>query len=377
MSVYTDQVDAIIRDVVAPNAEEIDRSGAFPRDAVKALGGAGLLGVLSASEVGGRGGGMRDATEVIERLATACGSTAMVVLMHYAAVPTIEAHGPRPLREAVAGGGHLLTVALSERGSRSQFWSPLSTARREGDGIRLDAAKSWVTSAGEADGYLWSSLPVEAEGPMTLWHVTAGSEGLRTAGAFDGLGLRGNASMPMSAERLMVQEADRLGEDGKGLDIALSQVLPVFQAMSAAVALGLMEAATTAAAAHLGEARYEHLDRTLGQNPVPRMDLARMRLATDRERALLSDTLTALETQRPNAMLRVLESKASAAETALQVTDLAMKVCGGSAFRKELGVERRFRDARAARVMAPTTDALLDFIGRSLLGQPLLDEDVP
>ena len=51
-----------------------------------------------------------------------------------------------------------------------------------------------------------------------------------------------------------------------------------------------------------------------------------------------------------------------------------MKLCGGAAFRKELGIERRFRDARAARVMAPTTDALLDFMARSQLGLPLLDE---
>ena len=88
------------------------------------------------------------------------------------------------------------------------------------------------------------------------------------------------------------------------------------------------------------------------------------------------DTLTALETQRPDGMLRVLESKAVAAEAALAVTDLAMKVCGGAAFRKELGIERRFRDARAARVMAPTTDALLDFIGRATLGLPLLEDVV-
>ena len=60
----------------------------------------------------------------------------------------------------------------------------------------------------------------------------------------------------------------------------------------------------------------------------------------------------------------------------MAVTDLAMKVCGGAAFRKELGIERRFRDARAARVMAPTTDALLDFIGRATLGLPLFDEVV-
>ena len=47
-----------------------------------------------------------------------------------------------------------------------------------------------------------------------------------------------------------------------------------------------------------------------------------------------------------------------------------MQACGGAAFRKELGIERRFRDARAARVMAPTTDALHDFIGRALRRPP-------
>ncbi len=68
----------------------------------------------------------------------------------------------------------------------------------------------------------------------------------------------------------------------------------------------------------------------------------------------------------------MLEVKAAAAEAALSVTDLAMKVCGGAAFRKELGIERCFRDAQAARVMAPTTDALLDFIGRAIGGLDLL-----
>jgi alkylation response protein AidB-like acyl-CoA dehydrogenase len=73
-------------------------------------------------------------------------------------------------------------------------------------------------------------------------------------------------------------------------------------------------------------------------------------------------------------MLRVLEVKAAAGEASLEVTDLALKLGGGAAFRKELGVERRFRDARAARVMAPTSDALLDFVARTQLGLPLLDE---
>jgi alkylation response protein AidB-like acyl-CoA dehydrogenase len=96
-----------------------------------------------------------------------------------------------------------------------------------------------------------------------------------------------------------------------------------------------------------------------------------MRIKTDMCRALVGDALTALETGREDAMLRVLEVKAAAGEASTEVTELAMRVCGGAAFRKEVGVERHFRDARAATVMAPTTDALYDFIGKAVCGLPL------
>src|SRR5215217_7501982 len=164
-----------------------------------------------------------------------------------------------------------------------------------------------------------------------------------------------------------------LGGDGAGLDIALATALPTFLVLSAAFCVGLMEATASDTAAHLKQTRLEHLDETLAQQQTVRMDFARIRIETDGARALLLDTLAALETQRADAMLRVLEVKAAASDAALSVTDLAMKVCGGAAFRKELGIERRFRDARAARVMAPTTDALLDFVGRAINGLPLLD----
>jgi alkylation response protein AidB-like acyl-CoA dehydrogenase len=88
-------------------------------------------------------------------------------------------------------------------------------------------------------------------------------------------------------------------------------------------------------------------------------------------RALLLDAVEAAETSREDAMLRVLEAKAAAGEASTEVTDLAMRVCGGAAFRREAGVERHFRDARAATVMAPTTDVLYDFIGRAVCGLPL------
>jgi alkylation response protein AidB-like acyl-CoA dehydrogenase len=96
-----------------------------------------------------------------------------------------------------------------------------------------------------------------------------------------------------------------------------------------------------------------------------------MQVKTDMSEALLSGTLAAIAGAQPDATLRVLESKAAAAETANEVLDLAMRVCGGAAYRKDVGVERYFRDARAAGVMAPTTDVLYDFIGKAVCGMPL------
>ena len=371
---HLDLLDTVIADVVLPAAEEVDRDGVFPRASVTALGAAGLLGLASSPDVGGGGLAFPAVAPVIERLAGACGSTAMVVLMHYAATAAIEAHGPTDVREAIAAGRCLTTLAFSEVGSRSHFWAPVSTAAAEEDGsVRLDAHKSWVTAAGEADVYVWSSRPVAADGPMTIWLVPSDAPGLQVAGPFDGLGLRGNASRPVDADGVTVAAEAMLGADGGGLDLALATALPWFLVLNAAFSLGLAEAVTAESIAHLTRSRLAHLDQSLAEQALPRLDLGRMRVDTDRTRTFIDDTTLALVQGRADAMLRVLEVKAVAAEAAINVTDLAMKVCGGAAFRKELGIERRFRDARAARVMAPTTDALLDFVARAICGLPLID----
>ncbi|MBV9329467.1 MAG: acyl-CoA/acyl-ACP dehydrogenase [Chloroflexi bacterium] len=373
---FSTSLQSVVDTVVAPAARRVDAEAAFPRENIDALAQAGALGILSAAEVGGSARGLRAAAAVIERLGSACGSTAMVVLMHYAAVPVIEAHGPRDVREAIGSGRHLTTLAFSEVGSRSHFWAPMSTAKEVDGHVRLDAQKSWVTSAGQSDSYVWSSRPLTGDAGMTLWLVPARTAGLSQTGSFDGLGLRGNGSTPMAASDLHVSQSAMLGQDGAGLDVALTLVLPNFLVLNAAFSLGLMEATATETAAHLTGTRLAHLDQTLAQQQTVRLDFARLRGQVDQTRAFLEDTLNALESGRPDAMLRVLEVKAAASEAALQVTDLAMKLCGGAAFRKELGIERRFRDARAARVMAPTTDALLDFVGRATLGLPLLEDVV-
>lgn len=368
---YLDALDKIAIEVIRPLAAEIDQTGTFPRAAIQALGKVGLLGLISASEVGGMGQGLRAASMAVERVAQECASTAMVLCMHYAGTAVIEARGPREIRQEIAEGKHITTLAFSERGSRSHFWAPVSTATAHNGMVNLDASKSWVTSAGQADSYVWSSKPLAAEGASTIWLVPANVVGLSVAGAFDGLGLRGNASSPMSAQRVAVERAAMLGPDGGGFDIMMSIVLPYFQLMSAAFSVGTMEAATRKAAQHVAGTKLEHLGSSLGDLPTIRAYIARMRIKTDLARALLLDGLDAAESGRADTMLRVLEVKAAAGEASTEVTDLAMRVCGGAAFRKDVGVERNFRDARAATVMAPTTDVLYDFIGKVECGIPL------
>jgi alkylation response protein AidB-like acyl-CoA dehydrogenase len=363
--------DAIVTGVVAVHAEEVDRDGAFPQAAMDAFAAAGLYGLISAREVGGLGYSQSAAAAAVERVAQECGSTAMVLAMHYAGAAVIEKCGPESARRDITAGKHLSTLAFSEAGSRSNFWAPSSTAKAAGGRVVLDAEKSWVTSAGQATAYIWSSRPVKAEGASTIWLVPADATGLELPRPFNGLGLRGNDSRPVTAKQVTVAQTQRLGDDGAGFAIMMETVLPIFNLMNAAFSVGLMEAATTRTAAHAAGSRYTHVDTSLADLPTIRAYIARMRVRTDMARALWLDSIDAVETGRQDAMLRVLECKAAAGETALDVLAAAMRVCGGSAFRKDVGVERCFRDAQAANVMAPTTDQLYDFIGKAVCGLPL------
>lgn len=366
-----DVLAGIETQTLQPLAPRTDSEGRFPREVIEAMGKAGLLGLVSATSVGGQGLGLKEAAQVVSRIAQTCPSTAMVVCMHYCATAVLEQQGPEAVRRAIAEGRHLSTLAFSEADSRSHFWAPTGTARADGANVVLDARKSWVTSAFEADSYVWSSKPLAAEGASTLWLVDAKSDGLSQPGRFDGLGLRGNASTPVTAKDVRIGADARLGEDGKGFDTMMGVVLPWFSVLSAACSTGLMEGALSRAIGHVGQTKHVHLDSSLADLPTIRAYLARARIKTDMVQTLLDDTVAAIGAGRADTMLRVLEVKAAAAETALEVTDIAMRVCGGAAFRKEAGIERLFRDARASSVMAPTSDVLYDFIGKAITGLPL------
>lgn len=366
--------------VLAPAAGQNDKAARFSTEAVESLGESGLLGLLLPVGFGGSGLGPRTFAAVIAMLAEADASIAMVYLMHLLGAATIAAARPSaaqavtPILREIGEGRHLSTLAFSETGSRSHFWAPISRAHRNGNGVRITAKKSWVTSAGHVHSYVVSALAPEGAGSTdsTLYLVTAGTHGLSVAGPWDGLGLRANASAPIALENCQVPSEFQLTDDGAGFPAMLNVVLPLFNLGTAAVALGLCRATVAGTASHLKNAKFEHLGQSLGESlPTLRAQLAAMQIDTDGLSARIDDLIDHLEKPCETTMLRVLEAKAAAGEVAISVTSAAMRVCGGAAFSKHLSIERLFRDAHAGAVMAPTGDVLREFIGKSLLGMPL------
>jgi len=370
--------ERLAKEVFAPRADGVDQSRSFPRKNIEELGRAGLLGLTVPVEFGGAGGSLGDAVRALESLGQACASTAMVTLMYYCGTAAVVARGNDALKQSllpiIARGEHLTTLAFSETGSGGHFYMPVSEVIRNGEGLRLSSQKSFVTSAGEADSYVVSTRRAGARGPTEndLYLVKAGVRGLEVGKPFEGVGLAGNASAPMKLDSVELHDEDRLGPEGTGFQTMLEVVLPNFHIGVAAVSLGIAGAAFQFSSAHVTGRKYEHAAGiTLAAIPRVQFLAAEMALELRSARAYLAETIRRAGAGDPETMLDVLGIKEKAAEAALAITSRAMTLGGGSAYGKRGGLERVFRDAQAASVMAPSTDVLKEFLGKACLGVPL------
>ena len=366
--------------VIGEHADAVDRDARFPSEAVAALRASGLLGLSVPEAFGGLAAGPVEVAETIEEISRACASTSMVFTMHVVAAATLAAgtdpadRGPRGAAlRAIAAGEHLTTLAYSERGSRSHFWAQVSRAEPIAGGIRFDADKSWVTSAGACDSILVAvGAPGHDDPLMTeLYLVDATAPGITIEGAFDGLGMCGNGSSPVRFRGVEVADDRRVGAAASGFATMMSATLPSFVLGCGACCVGMAGAALDLAVAHVSDARLEHLGATLADVQTVRTRLGSAKVLHLQARALVYEVAGQLAAGDPAAQIGVLALKTACAEMAIAVTDEAMRVCGGAAFSRQLPVERYFRDARAAAVMAPTTDVLRDLLGKALCGQPL------
>lgn len=366
---------------IAEGAASTDKNAAFPEHSIKALGEGGWLGLLVPEKFGGMEAGARRFVDTVLEVSFACASTGMIFVMHCCSVEVVknlmkDSVDKDAILRSMAQGKHLSTLACSERGSGSHFYISYSKSRLEKDSFFLDADKCFVTSAGFADSYVVSTQAPGSDDPITtsLYLVKNGSAGQEFVGKWDGMGLKGNNSCSMNLRNCAVPESHLLGQSGQGLSLSMSVILPRFLLGTAAVYTGIASAAYDACTEHVKGRSYAHTQDALSALPTIRRSIAEMKVSLDSCLKYLQYAADAFDETpaNPELLIILFEAKLLATKTAREVCLTAAQLGGGIAYSGAMPIERHLRDAMAGSIMAPTSDVLLDLIGKAALGQPLL-----
>lgn len=368
------------RDVAGPLAARTDREARWPEEPLLALLDAGLGGLLLPADFSGLGLGASALGQVCEVLGEQCASTSLCFGMHLVATSVLASkatseQAARLLTPCAEGEG-LVGLALSERGTGARFWSPRSTLTRASGGYRLRGTKHFVTNGGHARWYVVSARHAEAttEDLYSMVVVPASAGGVEFEGAWTGLGMRGNSSIAMNLDDVHVPDQDLLGATGDQLWYVFQVVAPLFLTAMAATSLGIAQRAFLEARSHVQARTYDGPGPDLARAETAQARIANVWSRIQRTRSLLRWAADEFEAAGSQSLEAMFMSKVEAARCAVRTTDDAIRLCGGVGYSHDGVLGRLLRDARAANIMAPTTEFLEVFAGRTLLDLPVLDE---
>lgn len=377
-----ERVREVVHDVIAPEAAAVDAEARWPEAGIRALQEAGLGGLVVPADAGGLGGGLYTLVRVCEEIGRACASTGLCYGMHCVGTAVIAAKATGYQREQylvpISQGTHLTTLALSEPGTGAHFYFPQMQLQRGADGrLVVNGVKSFVTNGGHADSYVMSVVAAEAEQPageLACVVVRDGTPGMQWGAPWHGLGMRGNASTAVELKDVRLPEEDLLGRPGDQIWYVFYVVAPYFLVAMSATYLGLAQAALDQAREHVKSRHYGHSGRSLSELSVLQHRVGTLWSLVERTRRLIYFAAHEGDAGGPDALPALCSAKAEVAECAVEVINESMTLMGGIAYGENATMGRLLRDARAAHVMSPTTDILRTWVGRAVLGQPLLGD---
>jgi alkylation response protein AidB-like acyl-CoA dehydrogenase len=373
-------VQEIATEVVAPQSTETDEQARWPAAGLRAMQAAGFGGLVAPEKFGGKGYGLFALTKVCEILGRECASTAICFGMHSVGTSVIAANAT-PDQQArylapICEGRHITTLSLSEAGTGAHFYLP-QTSREALDeqNYRLTGTKTFVTNGSHADSYVVSAVAADPGAPVGQFScviVDGDSPGIEWGAPWDGLGMRGNSSRSMELLGVRVPRANLLGREGDQIWYTFNVVMPYFLVAMGGTFLGVAGAALEEARRHMVRRYHAHTGTNLAQSAVLQQRLATLWASLERTRRLTYHAAQSFDAGEPDALIAVMAAKAEVADCVVNLVNEAMTLNGGIGYRKGSKLHRMLRDARASHLMSPTTDILRIWIGRALLGQPLL-----
>ncbi|WP_264537543.1 acyl-CoA dehydrogenase family protein [Flavobacterium sp. N1736] len=318
--------------------------------------------------------------KISEELGRAYSSAGLCFGMHCVGSAVIAAKATtwqkKNYLEPIANGEHITTLALSEPGTGSHFYFPQTALSISGDEITINGAKTFVTNGSHADSYVISTLASGTHNAdqFSCILLDEGTQGMEWGKEWDGMGMRGNSSRPVNLENIKLNRQHILGEEGDQLWYVFNVVAPYFLMAMAGTYLGVADAAFREAKNSIAKRTYSHSGANLSHLSIIQHKLGGMWQKLESTRALIYNAALLGDKNDPSSLPYILSAKVAAATCAVDLANEAMTIAGGIGYSNNSALAMLLRDARAAHVMAPTTDILQTWIGRALLDQPLLSD---
>ena len=371
-----------LKDFIAQEASKTDKEGIWPAKGIKALQDEGLGGLVVPRESGGLGQGLYALARSCEVISQSCASTAMCFGMHHVGTAVIAAkatpYQKEKYLEPIARGKHITTIGLSEPGTGAHFYYPQTQLQTVSENeLKVTGSKTFVTNGGQADSYVFSTVAVDPQTDPFLFScvvVDGENEHLEWGTEWKGLGMRGNSSRSLAINDAFIPAFNLLGKKGDQLWFVFNVVAPYFLTAMAGTYLGIAQAALDEARNHLRTRIYSHSGASLGEQPVLQHRLGTLWAKVERTRQIIYNACREGDNGSAVAMTGIMAAKAEVANCATAVVNEALTLTGGMGYRENGILGRLLRDARAAHVMAPTTDLLYTWIGRSVLDLPILSD---
>src|SRR5580765_6930998 len=366
--VFREQIEQFARDVVAPRAASIDKTGEYPADVMHAAAGQGLCGVTVPKAWGGGGRDYLSYALAIEAIAKASATVAVALSVTNSLVGEVIAHAGRDQQRdkwlrKLAAGEVIGAFALSEPDAGTDAANQKTTATRTANGYRIKGKKVWVANAEEAAVaivFACTRPGLRGQG-VTAFLVPMTAPGITRTARADSLGVRGLGCMDLELD-IEVADDQVLGHVDQGFRLAM-WALQGGRVAIAAQALGIGEAAISEAIAYAKQ--REQFGQPIANYQAIQWMLADMATELDAAR-MLTWKAAAAKDQQEKRTVEASMAKLAASEAAHKAADKAMQILASAGYRRGSVVERLFRDVRATEIYQGTSEAQRMIIAASL-----------
>ncbi|WP_457329850.1 acyl-CoA dehydrogenase family protein [Rhizobacter sp. P5_C2] len=366
-----DAVRAYVQDRIAPQAARWDKAHHFPKDELRGLAELGCYGVAVPAEWDGAGLDYLSLSLILEEIAAGDGATSTIVSVNNCPVCSILMVWGDDAQKALwlkplARGEMLGAFCLTEPHVGSQADGLKTTAVRDGDHYVLNGVKQFITSGKHGDVAIVMAVTDKAAGKkgISAFIVPTSTPGYVVARLEDKMGQHASDTAQILFENCRIPAANRLGDEGQGLKIALSG-LEGGRIGIGSQAVGMARAAFEAALRYSKE--RVAFGKPIFEHQALQFRLAEMATQIEAARQLIHHAARLKDAGQP-CLKEAAMGKLFASEMAERVCSEAIQIHGGYGYVSDFPVERIYRDVRVCQIYEGTSDVQKILIGRALAG---------